>query len=135
METPSQCVSSFDHLVTQWMSTVTDSCGRARSSFQVQRLGCSTLPTMEKSHRSSGVCGVGPADNTGKPRSRYCPGGSRPATALSWRRPRKPRDMKLTRSPPDYPRELLNPMPEISFPAFGQGWDLYGTVQQVPIVP
>ena len=28
-ETPSQCVSSFDHLVTQWMSLVTVSRGRA----------------------------------------------------------------------------------------------------------
>src|SRR2546422_7049143 len=43
--------------------------------------------------------------------------------------------MKLTRSPPDCTRELLNPMAEVSSPAFGQGWDLYGTVQQVPIVP
>src|SRR5215470_10780669 len=30
---------------------------------------------MEKSHDARGVCGVGPAESTGKPRSKYCPGG------------------------------------------------------------
>src|SRR5215510_1357192 len=34
-ETPRQVVSSFDHLVTQWMSTVGVSLGSARSSFQL----------------------------------------------------------------------------------------------------
>ena len=36
-ETPSQTVSSFDHLVTQWMSTVISSLGSARNSSHVQR--------------------------------------------------------------------------------------------------
>ena len=36
-ETPFHVVSSFDHLVTQWMSTVTSSLGRARNSSHVQR--------------------------------------------------------------------------------------------------
>src|SRR5437870_13205093 len=38
-------------------------------------------------------------------------------------------------SPLDCTRQLLDPMSEVSFPAFGQGRDLYGTVQQIPIVP
>src|SRR6266852_6432209 len=91
-ETPSQWVSNLVHLVTQLMSTVGVSCGRASSSSQVQRFGSFTFPPIEKSHRSRGVCGVGPAESTGKPRSRYCPGGSRPATSPCWRRPRNPRE-------------------------------------------
>src|SRR5258707_13833001 len=85
------------------MSTVGVSCGKASSSCQVQRFGSFTFPSIEKSHRSRGVCGVGPAESTGKPRSRYCPGGSRPATSPWWRRPRKAREMNpsLMFSPPD----------------------------------
>jgi hypothetical protein len=37
METPCHGVSSFDHFVTQWMSTVTSSLGNARNSSHVQR--------------------------------------------------------------------------------------------------
>src|SRR5918992_3824154 len=87
-ETPSQLVPSFDHLVTQWISFVTSSEGSCLNSSQVHLLGSSISPTMEKSHSSSGVWGVGPAESTGKPSSRYCPGGS----AVSWllRRPLKP---------------------------------------------
>src|SRR6266852_898477 len=92
-ETPSQWVSNLVHLVTQLMSTVGVSCGRASSSCQVQRFGSFTFPSIEKSQRSKGVCGVGPAESTGKPRSRYCPGGSRPATSFFGRRPRKAREM------------------------------------------
>src|SRR5713101_6855299 len=57
---------------------------------------------MEKSQFASGVCGVGPAERTGKPRSRYCPGGSLPLSSLFWRRPRNPREKKpsLMSSPP-----------------------------------
>src|SRR5918998_2267755 len=91
-ETPCQTVSSFDHLVTQWMSAVTSSLGSARSSSHVQRRGSSTSPTIEKSHSSSDLCGVGPAERTGKSLVTYWPGGTRPAGA-SWRRPRKPREM------------------------------------------
>src|SRR5215470_11975804 len=46
---------------------------------------------MVKSQRSSGVCGVGPADKTGKSLVTYCPGGTRPGGAPS-RRPLKPRE-------------------------------------------
>src|SRR5215216_1334987 len=89
METPSHLVPSFDHLVTQWMSFVISSEGSARNSSQVHLLGSSISPTMEKSHSSRGVRGVGPAESTGKPSSRYCPGGS---AVSSWllRRPLKP---------------------------------------------
>src|SRR5438105_2562179 len=92
-ETPSQWVSNLVHLVTQLISTVGVSWGRASSCCQVQRFGSFTFPPIEKSHRSRGVCGVGPAESTGKPRSRYCPGGSRPAALPGWRRPRNPREM------------------------------------------
>src|SRR3712207_6344765 len=87
-ETPSQLVPSFDHLVTQWISFVISSEGSCLNSSQVHLLGSFISPTMEKSHSSSGVWGVGPAESTGKPSSRYCPGGS----AVSWllRRPLKP---------------------------------------------
>src|SRR5712692_8825093 len=57
---------------------------------------------MEKSQAESCVCGVGPAESTGKPRSRYCPGGSLPLVSLCWRRPRNPREKNpsLIVSPP-----------------------------------
>src|SRR5215213_8568402 len=89
-ETPSHLVSSFDHLVTQWISLVISSEGSCVNSSQVQRLGSSTSPTIEKSHSSSGVWGVGPAERTGKPSSRYWPGGSLSSCLL--RRPKKPRE-------------------------------------------
>src|SRR5919107_40219 len=79
-ETPSHLVPSFDHLVTQWISLVISSEGSCLNSSQVHRLGSSISPTTERSHSSSGVRGVGPAESTGKPSSRYCPGGS----AVSW---------------------------------------------------
>src|SRR3712207_3379807 len=70
------------------MSVVISSEGHCLNSSQVHLLGSSTSPTIEKSHSSRGVRGAGPAERTGKPSSRYCPGGS----AVSWllRRPKKP---------------------------------------------
>src|ERR687898_2145661 len=87
-ETPSHLVPSFDHLVTQWISVVISSEGSSLNSSHLLLLGSSTSPSTEKSHCSRGVWGVGPAERTGKPSSRYCPGGS----AVSWllRRPKKP---------------------------------------------
>src|SRR6266852_1638210 len=101
-ETPSQWVSNLVQWVTQLMSTVGVSWGSASSSCQVQRFGSFTFPTIEKSHRSRGVCGVGPADSTGNPRSRYCPGGSLPLWSLVFRRPRNPpeKNPSLMSSPP-----------------------------------
>ena len=82
-DTPSQVVSSFDHFVTQWMSFVTVSLGSARNSSQLQRSGSSTSPSIEKLQLSSGRCGVGPAESTGKSEVTYWPGGTRPASAGS----------------------------------------------------
>src|SRR5918999_5514935 len=82
------------------MSRVTSSLGRARNSSQVQRRGSSTSPTTEKSHWSSGVCGVGPAERTGKSGVTYWPGGTRSPGTSSRRRPLKAREMIGGISPP-----------------------------------
>src|SRR5437879_12692248 len=92
-ETPFHVVSSFDHLVTQWMSFVSVSDGKARSSFHVQRLGSSIWPSMEKVHWSAFTRGVGPAESTGKSVTTYWPGGTRELEGAARRLPRKPREM------------------------------------------
>src|SRR6058998_2965411 len=91
--TPSQTMSSFVHFVTQLMSTVIVSLGKARNSSQVQRCSSSTSPTIVKSHSSSGVCGVGPAESTGKSSVTYWPGGTRSRGASSRLRPLNPLEM------------------------------------------
>jgi hypothetical protein len=58
-ETPRQVVSSFDHFVTQWMSTVIRSLGSALNCSHVQDLGSSTSPRISKLHASIGRWGVG----------------------------------------------------------------------------
>src|SRR5215210_798320 len=94
METPSQLVPSLDHFVTQWMSRVISSDGRARNSSHDHVFGLSTSPSIEKLHSESGVRGVGPAERTGKPSTRYCPGGTRSEAPSGCRRlPRQPREM------------------------------------------
>src|SRR3990172_9904516 len=95
--TPLQRVSSFVHLVTQWMSTVKSWAGSPWTSSHDQRTGFSTCPSMLKVHFSSGVRGVGPAESTGKSATPCCPGGRRSPGALSCRLPTKPRETK--RSP------------------------------------
>ena len=47
-------VSSLDHFVTQWMSTVTVSDGSARNSSHARTRARSTAPSIEKLHCSSG---------------------------------------------------------------------------------
>src|ERR671920_2312804 len=89
-ETPSQFVPNLDHFVTQWISLVISSEGSCLNSSHVHLLGSSTSPTMEKFYSSKGVRGVGPAERTGKPSSRYWPGGSLSSCLL--RRPKKPRE-------------------------------------------
>src|SRR3954453_7277076 len=91
IDPPVQVLSSLDHLVTQWMSTVTVSRGSARNSSHDHDTGCSTAPLIVRLHSGSGVCGVGPGDRPGKSRVTYCPGGTR-AGSTSARRPRKPRE-------------------------------------------
>src|ERR1700761_6339591 len=98
-DTPSHMVSSLDQRVTQWMSVVSVSVGRARNSSHVQLFG-SRPPGVEDDPRARGVCGGGAADRTGKSRVTYCPGGTRSAGAASrlrW----KPRETGLM--PVDYP--------------------------------
>src|ERR1043166_681947 len=92
-ETPVQTVSSLDHLVTQWMSTVTVSLGSAWNSSHDHETGSSTAPWIVKLHHSSGWCGVGPAESTGKSSVTYWPGGTRDGSADSCRRPLKPREI------------------------------------------
>src|SRR5689334_4687482 len=72
------------------MSTVTVSEGSAWNCSQVHETGSSIAPRSANSHRSSAVCGVGPAESTGKSSVTYWPGGTRPASASSRRRPLKP---------------------------------------------
>src|SRR5215208_8333066 len=71
------------------MSLVISSEGSPINSSHVHFLGSSTSPTTEKSHSSREVRGVGPAERTGKPSSRYWPGGSLSSCLL---RPKKPRE-------------------------------------------
>src|SRR5215813_12736199 len=77
------------------MSAVTGSLGSARNSSHVH---VRTTPpfSIVNVHRSRGVCGVGPAESTGKSRVTDWPGGTRAGTAAVFRRrPRKPRETKL----------------------------------------
>src|SRR5207244_12580400 len=53
-------------------------------------------PSIVNVHSSSGVCGVGPADKTGKSSVRYWPGGNRPLSSPR-PRPRNPRETIPTR--------------------------------------
>src|SRR5215210_9249545 len=89
------------------MSLVISSEGSPLNSSHVHLLGSSTSPTTEKSHSSRGVRGVGPAESTGKPSSRYCPGGS----VVSWllRRPLKP--LEKNPSPIVFTSSLSCPYP------------------------
>ena len=92
-ETPFQVVSSFDHLVTQWMSTFSSVAGNASSSVQLQRNISRRFGSSSTSDQFARfTCGVGPADSTGKSGVRYCPGGTRACSlAPSRRLPRNPR--------------------------------------------
>src|SRR5215469_1478900 len=96
MGTPRQRVPSFDQRVTQWMSVVMSSAGTACISAQFHDLSTRPSCRIEKVHSLRGVCGVGPADSTGKPFAMYWPGGTRSCASAGrkWR-PRKPRDTGL----------------------------------------
>src|SRR5438067_2274610 len=91
------------------MSFVTASDGSARSSSHVQLTG-SAPPSIANVHSSSRVCGVGPADSTGKSSVTYWPGGRRP---LSSPRPRplKPRETMPTPSVSHEVCELVSRRP------------------------
>src|SRR5208282_3121918 len=69
--------------------------GSAWNSAHVHLPSSNPLRRSPKVHSSSLICGVGPADRTGKSVVTYCPGGTRPA-GPSWRLRWKPREMGLT---------------------------------------
>ena len=64
--TPSQAVSNFDQVVTQWMSRVILLCGSALNSAQFQIFTGLTPSFSVKVQSSVLMRGVGPADKTGK---------------------------------------------------------------------
>jgi len=90
-ETPSQDVPSLDQCVTQWISTVIVSVGNSRNDLQLQLRKTFLPSSMVSSHRSREMCGVGPADKTGKSGVRYCPGGNFASVVL--RLPENPREI------------------------------------------
>src|SRR5580692_404731 len=106
-ETPCQWVPSLDHWVTQWMSVVMSSSGSAVNCFQFQRVVPPVSVVTVNVQVARLTCGVGPAWRTGKPRSRYWPGGS---LGSSRRRPVKPRVMTLMWCPPRSSVELRPPV-------------------------
>src|SRR5438045_7005165 len=77
------------------MSTVIVSEGSARNSSQAQRRASSTSPVISKVHSPRGVCGVGPAERTGKLLTVYWPGGRRSPYSASRLLPKKPRVIGL----------------------------------------
>src|SRR5215470_10851685 len=93
MVTPRQWVSSFDQVVTQWMSTWTLVCGKAASSAQLH--SPSILPPLlsVNPHDARSACGVGPADSTGKSLVRCWPGGTRSRGTSGPLRRRNPREI------------------------------------------
>jgi hypothetical protein len=110
-------VPSFDHRVTQWRSTVTVSLGSSRNDFQSHRRKTLAPSLIANSHLSSGTCGVGPADKTGKSVVRYCPGGSFTSAAL--RRPEKPREIVGIASlerPPSRPQHFSHQSAHSTWP-------------------
>src|SRR6188768_1769581 len=80
------------------MSVVIVSDGSARNSSHSHDAGSSIAPPTAKLHSSSGVCGVGPAERTGKSRVTYWPGGTRAGSTSAARRPRNPRETYVVRS-------------------------------------
>src|SRR3954469_13585222 len=95
-DTPPKLVPSFDHLVTQWMSHGIVSNGSASNCALVHSRSAPTMPSILNSQSAQSTRGVGPTVRTGKPGSKYWPGGIRSASSAGGRRgPGKPRDMKL----------------------------------------
>src|SRR5437870_4474463 len=82
------------------MSVLIFSLGRARKSFQDQVRSSSTSPPMVNDHSDCATRGVGPAESTGNPCTRYWPGGRRVVSAGACRLPLKPREMNDICLPP-----------------------------------
>src|SRR3954454_24114018 len=94
-DTPPKEAANVDHFVTQWMSRVIVSNGSCLNSSALHSFSLATMPSIRKVHSSGSTCGVGPAVNTGQPRSTYCPGGNRsPYSSCCRLRPPKPLEMK-----------------------------------------
>src|SRR3954452_3852771 len=95
-ETPLQCMSNFDQVVTQWIAPSYASWGSACISSQDHVVGWSTSPSTVKVHVIVSGRGVDSAVGGGHelPVS-YWPGGSRPSRARP--RPLKPRVNRLIR--------------------------------------
>src|SRR3954454_2248692 len=87
--TPCQAVSNLVHAVTQWISRVILVRGSALNSAQfhvlIGRGPCFSV----KDQSSVRSRGVGPADRTGNPCSRYWPGGIRASISVGGFRPEK----------------------------------------------
>ena len=86
--TPRQLVSCFDHFVTQWISVCISVCSRLLSDSHDQVPAVLPAISIEKSQVLISTLGVGPADKTGKPSSRYWPGGTG-RVGVDLRRPKK----------------------------------------------
>src|SRR4051812_13229281 len=89
-ETPSHCMSNFDHVVTQWIAPSYLSCGSACISSHVHVVGDATSPSTVNVQSAVSIFGVTSAVRTGHdfPVS-YCPGGKRGSRLRP--RPLKPR--------------------------------------------
>src|SRR5258708_40146525 len=91
--TPCHAVSSFDHLVTQWISVFTVVCGSASNSSQVH-LPISEAPDSSANVQSATlISGVGPAERTGNSVVTYWPGGTRPCGFCPGRLDLNPREI------------------------------------------
>src|SRR5258708_7237543 len=91
MVTPLHVVSSFDHLVTQWMSPCQVVWGRASNSVQLQLARGFGPSSIVNRQLARSTRGVGPFASTGKSSVWYCPGGNRRAISALGRRPENPR--------------------------------------------
>ena len=65
IDTPSNSIPSFDHVVTQWMSPLYADGGSACISSHVHVVGCSTWPSTVKVHVAGSISGVSSAARTG----------------------------------------------------------------------
>ena len=90
-DTPVQVVSSLDHLVTQWMSTVTVSARKRDELLPRPRHRLLDGATDRQAPLIQRRAWRRPGGHTGKSRVTYWPGGTR-AGSTSTRRPRKPRE-------------------------------------------
>src|ERR1043165_5026839 len=72
--TPRQPVCSFDHFVTQWMSTVTSSYGSAVNCAHVHFVASPVSVVITNSHRSVLNFGVGPGGRAGEVGGGFLPG-------------------------------------------------------------